>query len=81
MSELSAALRKCGMYVDDARLKRMFDEADEDRSGGIDVDEFEKLAERLMAPSAICGSAASAAISTPVAGLPWRPYSRPSSRV
>ena len=34
-AELDGALRKCGMNVDERQLRKMFDEADLDRSGGI----------------------------------------------
>ena len=68
ISELSGALRRCGMYVGDEQLRKMFDEADLDRSGGIDVEEFETLVERLMAPSRLIGAASANQIPSPSAG-------------
>ena len=56
LSELSGALRACGMYVDDAKLRSMFNEADIDRSGGIDQADFELLVQRLMAPPRVLGT-------------------------
>ena len=53
ISELSGALRRCGLYVADGQLRKHFDVADEDRSGGIDLQEFENLVERLMRPSSL----------------------------
>ncbi|KAL1510545.1 hypothetical protein AB1Y20_006848 [Prymnesium parvum] len=47
LAELSAALRRSGMFVSDSQLRRMFEEADVDHSGGIDFDEFEALAQVL----------------------------------
>ena len=56
------------MYVDEARLRRMFDEADLDRSGGIDLGEFEILVQRLMAPTSVLANRAHRPLPPPASG-------------
>lgn len=68
ISELNGALRRCGMYVGDDQLRKMFDDADLDRSGGIDLDEFEALAQRLVTPSRLLGAPGAASLPPPSAG-------------